>query len=85
MDCSRVLDFMIWVAICVPFTKKIFVLARNLVFHASDVTDGGQGKCPPWQFRCWLLFKNGPLLIRLPFLPKQFNKLETFSLYKFVL
>jgi len=35
----------------------------------------------PWQLRCGPLFRNVPLLIRLPLLLKQFYKVETFSLF----
>jgi len=46
----------------------------------SGVTNGrGRG-----QLRCGSLFRNGSPLIRLPLFPKQFYKLKTFNLYKFV-
>jgi len=48
----------------------------------SGITDGGKrGQMPPWQLRCGPLLRNGTPLIRLSLLPKQFYKLEIFSLY----
>jgi len=34
---------------------------------------GAGGQMPPWQLRCGPLFRNGPLLIRIPLLPKLIN------------
>jgi len=51
-------------------------------FTTSGVTDEW-GANAPCQLRCGLFFRNGPPLIRPPLLPKQFYKLETFTLYKF--
>jgi len=37
---------------------------------------GHGGQMLPWQLRCGPLFRNGPPLIQLPWLPKQFYKHE---------
>jgi len=55
------------------FCSKFFLRRRK-----------GRGQSLPWQLRFGPSFRNGAPLIRLPLLLKQFYKLETFSLYKFV-
>jgi len=51
----------------------------------SGVTDGEGVQMPPWQLRRGAPFKKWASLIRLPLLPKQLSKVETFiSSYKIV-
>jgi len=52
----------------------------------SGVTDGGGragGQMPTLKAQMWAPFQKWAPLIRLPLLPKQFYKLQTFSLCKF--